>query len=276
MVETLGMHVVDARNRTLRPGPKRRRRTIDDMSGDADLAHVGALLAEPARCRILLALADGRALPASTLAREARVASSTASGHLARLLDAGFLGVEQHGRHRYYRFAGPHVAELVEAIARVAPPSPVRSLSDDRRGVALRRARTCYDHLAGRLGVELLAACARRRFVAGHDGSYRAGVDRLSAPGRDVVYRLTATGIDGFARVGVDVDGWSTETPVRHCMDWTEQRHHLAGDVGRRIARRVEELGWITRQRAGRAVVLTDAGVTGLADSFGVELSANA
>ncbi len=246
------------------------------MSGDADLAHVGALLAEPARCRILLALADGRALPASALAREARVASSTASGHLARLLDAGFLDVEQHGRHRYYRFAGSHVAELVEAIARVAPPSPVRNLTDDRRRAALRRARTCYDHLAGRLGVDVLMGCARRGYVSGHDGSYRPGVDRLSAPGRDVVYRLTPRGIDELARIGIDVDGWSTETPVRHCVDWTEQRHHLAGDVGRRIARRVEELGWVTRPRAGRALVVTRAGVAGFADAFGVGISAGA
>src|SRR5919198_1380167 len=120
--------------------------------GDADLAALGAVLAEPARARILLALGDGRALAASVLAGEAGVAASTASGHLGKLVDAGLLEVLPQGRHRYYRLAGPHLGELLEALARVAPPRPVRSLRQGTRAEAIRAARTCYDHLAGRPG----------------------------------------------------------------------------------------------------------------------------
>jgi DNA-binding transcriptional ArsR family regulator len=128
------------------------------MTGDADLAALGAVLGDRARARILLALGDGRALAASVLASEAGVAASTASAHLARLVDAGLLAVTVQGRHRYYRLAGPQVAELIEVLARVAPAAPVRSLREGTRAQALRAARTCYDHLAGRLGV----ACCRR------------------------------------------------------------------------------------------------------------------
>ncbi len=114
------------------------------MTPDADLAAIGAALGEPARARILLALGDGRALPATVLAAEAGVAASTASAHLARLLDAGLLSVLSQGRHRYYRLAGPDVGALLEACARVAPATTVRSLRQGTRAEALRRARTCY------------------------------------------------------------------------------------------------------------------------------------
>jgi len=117
------------------------------ISGDADLAALGSVLGERARARMLLALGDGRALPAGVLASEAGVAASTASQHLGRLVDAGLLSVVPQGRHRYYRLAGPQVAELIEALARVAPAAPVRSLREGTRAHAIRTARTCYDHL---------------------------------------------------------------------------------------------------------------------------------
>src|SRR4051794_28664518 len=115
------------------------------MQGDADLAALGAVLGDPARCRVLLALGDGRALAASVLAAEAGVAPSTASAHLARLVDAELLTVEAHGRHRYYRLAGPHVGRLLEALAQQAPAAPVRSLREGTRAHAVREARCCYD-----------------------------------------------------------------------------------------------------------------------------------
>ncbi|MDT4988531.1 MAG: hypothetical protein QOI74_2625, partial [Micromonosporaceae bacterium] len=121
--------------------------------GDADLAAVASLVAEPARARILLALGDGRCLPASVLAAEAGVAPSTASSHLAQLVDGGLLTVAPNGRYRYYRLAGPQVGRLIETLAGLAPTRPVRSLRDGTRAAALRRGRTCYDHLAGKLGV---------------------------------------------------------------------------------------------------------------------------
>src|SRR5450755_1704824 len=113
------------------------------MQGDADIAKIGSLVADPARARILLALGDGRALAASVLADEAGIAASTASAHLSKLVDGGLLTMERHGRHRYFALAGSDVGELIEALARLAPPAPVRSLRQGTTAHAVRRARTC-------------------------------------------------------------------------------------------------------------------------------------
>jgi DNA-binding transcriptional ArsR family regulator len=246
------------------------------MTGDADLAALGAVLGERGRARMLLALGDGRALPASVLASEAGVAASTASAHLARLLDAGLLAVTVQGRHRYYRLAGPHVAELIEVLARVAPAAPVRSLREGTRAQAVRAARTCYDHLAGRLGVALMRALIDGGAVAGGDGRHRLdgdGEDRLSAAGRDIDYRLTSGGAQRLAQLGIDVpDVGSEGLPLRYCVDWTEQAHHLSGPVGRSLARRLEELGWLRRAERGRAVHVTDVGRRRLFSELGVRL----
>jgi DNA-binding transcriptional ArsR family regulator len=150
------------------------------ISGDADLASVGSLLAEPARARVLQALADGRELPAGMLAAEAGVSAATISEHLRKLLDGGLVLVTARGRYRYYRLAGPQVSDLLEAMARVAPPRPVTSLREGTRASALRRARSCYDHLGGRLAVALTSAFLDRGMLAGHDGS--VDLDRAAAP----------------------------------------------------------------------------------------------
>jgi DNA-binding transcriptional ArsR family regulator len=244
------------------------------MSGDTDLAALGSVLAEPARSRILLALGDGRALPASVLAGEAGVAASTASAHLARLVDAGLLTVAVQGRHRYYRLAGPQVAELIETLARLAPAAPVRSLREGTRAHALRAARTCYDHVAGRLGVGLLQGLIADGAVIGGDGRHDlggGGDDRLSAPGRDVDYRLTAAGAERLAGLGVDVAAPGPEgLALRYCVDWTEQAHHLSGPVGRALAARLLELRWVRRADRSRALHVTDAGRRELRARFGV------
>ena len=239
--------------------------------GDADLAALAGAIAEPARAAILLVLTDGRAIPASVLAAEAGVAPSTASAHLSRLLDAGLVRCRPQGRHRYYELAGPQVGELVEAMARLAPLRPIRSLRQATRAAALRDARTCYNHLAGRLGVDLFAGLIACGDVIGGDGQHyadRATHDRLSAPGRDVTYRLTATGRSHLLDLGADLaqpnpDG---STALLYCVDWTEQRHHLAGAVGTAVASTLLARGWITRAARGRAVHLTDAGHTTLTD----------
>jgi DNA-binding transcriptional ArsR family regulator len=245
-------------------------------TGDADLAAVGTLLAEPARARILLALADGRALPASVLAAEAGVARSTASAHLGRLLDGGLLAVVQQGRHRYYRLSGPEVGELIEVLARLAPPQPVRSLREGSNAHAMRSARTCYDHLAGRLGVELFAAMIARGWVTGGDGRHRVeagGRDRLAARGHDVNYTLTPAGRSGLAGIGVELTqtGEDGPLPLRYCVDWTEQRHHLSGTAGRTLTQRLLELRWLLRLPRSRAVTVTPAGREGLRAVFGLE-----
>jgi DNA-binding transcriptional ArsR family regulator len=249
---------------------------VSGVHGDADIAAVAEVL-DPARTRILMALGDGRALPASAIAAEVGIAPSTASAHLARLLDAGFLSVERHGRHRYYRLSGPEVGELLEALARFAPPAPVRSLKQGTRAEALRFARTCYDHLAGRLGSALMAAMLRDGLLQGGDGTFdteAARRDRLSAPGGDVDYRLTQRGSDELADFGIALEDLPRRRPlIRYCVDWTEQRHHLAGALGAAIAQRTLDLGWVQRQRAGRALLVTDEGYAGLRERFGVELA---
>jgi DNA-binding transcriptional ArsR family regulator len=245
------------------------------MPGDADIAAVGALLGDRARTRILSALGDGRALAASVLAVEAGVDPSTASEHLARLVGGGLLACERHGRHRYYRLAGPDVARLLEAMARLAPPEPVTSLRQGTRAHALRVARSCYDHLAGQVGTGLMAAMIDGGLIEGGDGVYRprsAGRDRLSAAGRDVDYVLTGRGADVLSGLGVDLDGAaaSRRAFVRYCVDWSEQRHHLAGALGAALHDRLLELGWVRRQPRGRAVWLTPAGAGGLERTFGL------
>ena len=248
------------------------------IRGDADIAQVAALLADGTRARILLALTDGRALPASLLAAEAGVAPSTTSAHLQRLVDGGFLVVHPQGRHRYYRLRGPEVAGLIESLAQLAPPLEIRSVKEGTRAQALRRARTCYDHLAGALGVDVFASLLAAGAVVGGDGKHRYdGGDRLSAQGRDLGYRLTISGRRLLGDLGAvlppaDRDG---TTPLRYCVDWTEQRHHLSGVVGRALTSRLFELGWLERDdRRTRVVRVTATGERGLAGVFGAPLAA--
>lgn len=230
---------------------------------------MGALLADPARCRILLALGDGRALPASRLAAEAGVAPSTASGHLARLERGGLLEAQRHGRHRYFRLSGPEVAAMIEAVMKVSPPRPVRSLRDGTRAAQLRQARTCYDHLAGRLGVALMAVLVDRGHLTGGDGAGDiAGADGPVGFGGDVDYALTPAGHAFLDGLGVTIP--PRRRAVRYCVDWTEQRHHLAGGVGRGLADRLRDLGWIRPAPVHRAVLVTPAGARGLHDHFGI------
>lgn len=247
--------------------------------GDADLAAVASLLAEPARARILLALGDGRALPATVLASEAGVSASTASVHLARLVEGRLLTVRPQGRHRYFALAGPHVGELLETLARLAPAARVRSLREGTRAHALRHARTCYDHLAGRLGVSLLAALLDQGLVTGGDGRHlhsRAREDRLAAHGHDVDYRLTSRGSARLSELGVilPVPDPPGTIPLRYCVDWSEQAHHLSGRVGRALTGRLTDLGWIERMPGSRAVRMTPAGTQGLREQLGVKLPA--
>ena len=225
---------------------------------------------------MMLALDGGRALPASRLAAEAGIAPSTCSAHLSRLVRAGMLTVEPHGRHRYYRLAGPNVAELLEAIARMAPAMTVQSLREGTKAEAVRRARTCYDHLAGRLGVAMMGALLHRGVLAGGDGDFdpgRAERDRPSAPGWDVAYVLTENGRAVLADLGIDCSPAGKRPFVRYCVDWSEQRHHLAGALGARILDRFEDLRWIERRTATRAVTVTAAGVRGLDGALGLDVS---
>jgi DNA-binding transcriptional ArsR family regulator len=244
--------------------------------GDADIAAVAALLADPARCKVLLALDDGRALPASVLADEAGISRSTASSHLNKLTTAGLLSVETHGRHRYYRLAGPEVGELLEQLGRLAPTRPVRSLREGTRAARLRSARTCYDHVAGRLGVSVMGGLLDRGALIGGDGRYhprRDSHDALSKPGNDLHYELTEHGRSFLTGIGVEMPT-SRRPLVRYCVDWTEQRHHLGGGLGRAVFDRFLSAGWVKRVPRGRALTITDDGRAALADAFGIHWSA--
>ncbi len=249
------------------------------MDGDTDIATLAALLADPGRARILLALGDGRALAASVLADEAGVAQSTASEHLAKLLAARLLTVERHGRHRYYRLAGPEVGELLEALARFAPAAPVRSLRQGTRPQAVRSGRTCYDHLAGRLGTALMRSLLDQGTLTGGDGDFQPGRDRLSAPGGAADYRLTEHGVTRLTDFGIDVDvdvdvlRHGSRPLIRYCVDWSEQRHHLAGALGAALAQRLLDLRWIKRTPQSRAITLTDNGAAGLHTTFGLAVN---
>jgi DNA-binding transcriptional ArsR family regulator len=230
--------------------------------GDADLSVVGRLLAEPARARVLIALSDGRRLPASMLALEAGVAGSTMSGHLARLVDGGMLTVQQHGRYRYYQLAGPHIAELVEVVARISPTLTITSLKTGTRAHAIRRARRCYDHLGGRLAVAITAALIRDGHLTGHDGSIDPGRMPGTRPAGGVLDPIAYTLTDQGAAFISDRLNIRTQprTAVKCCVDWTEQRHHVAGPLGRNILTACEQNHWLKPAPHPRALLLTPTG----------------
>ena len=221
----------------------------------AALADLAALLADRTRARFCVALLDGRAWTASELAGLAGVAPSTASEHLGRLVSGGLLVERRQGRHRYVQLASPQVAQLVEDLAAYAAPpdeAPV-GLRAVRAAAALADARTCYDHLAGRLGVTITDALAERGLLALAGG-----------------FGLTAAGLDWFRTELGFVPARSRRPVARPCLDWTERRAHLAGQAGAHMCSQLERNGWIARRRAGRAVHVTAVGATALHDLLGI------
>lgn len=215
------------------------------MHADVDIAAISGLIGDPTRAAMLTALHDGRALPAGELARRGRVSAPTASAHLARLVEGGLLACERSGRHRYFRLANDDVARALEALSVIAPPSTVRTLREAAVGEALAEARTCYDHLAGRLGVSLTTALLREQAIAERDGAFVLGP--------------RARGVLG--RLGVDVETLPRRRPAAlRCLDWSERRPHLAGALGAAICTRALAEGWVERMPSSRAVRLTSAG----------------
>jgi DNA-binding transcriptional ArsR family regulator len=224
-----------------------------------DIASAAALMADPARAAMLGALLGGTPLSAGELSHLAGVSPATASAHLARLLDGGLVAVTRQGRHRYYRLAGHEVATVLEALAQISPVRPVRSLRQSREADALAQARTCYDHLAGRAGVELL------------DALLRAGILNGNGSGVGVAYEVTARGAKKLAGFGVDVAQvrQSRRRFAGACLDWTQRRPHLNGALGAAVTGRLLELGWIERGPSRRTVRVTGPGRDGLAATFG-------
>lgn len=220
---------------------------------------VAELIAGPARATILLALLGGESRPATDLAYRCRLTPQTVSAHLAKLVEGGLLAVEQTGRHKYYRLANPQVGHALEALNVLAPPRPVRSLAQSEEARALRFARTCFDHLAGAVGVGVTDALLARGYIEQLDGQFR-----LTASGQAWLERF---GVDG-ARLARARRAFAPQ-----CLDWSERRHHLAGALGAALAARMLELGWITRLSTSRAVRLTPAGQAGLLAEFDLRLA---
>lgn len=229
------------------------------MYADTDIAAIGSLIGDPVRARMLLALLDGSARPASELAMLGGVSRPTASLHLAKLVEGGLLAVENRGRHRYFRLAGPEVAKALEALAAISPRVPVHSLRAAQQGEALRFARMCYDHLAGRLGVALTERLLTTGFLVESGGAFDLtpwGCKRLTT------------------ELGLDVTALRRQRRrfAFPCLDWSERKYHLAGALGAALAARFLELDWIRRTPPTRAVYVTDAGRRGMAEMFGLEL----
>ncbi|UYM07707.1 ArsR/SmtB family transcription factor [Solicola gregarius] len=230
------------------------------MSGEADLAKPAALMAEPARAAMLVALLDGSERPASELAQVAGVSASTASEHLNRLTSGGLVNVRRAGRHRYFRLRNADVAGAVEALAAIAPRLRVDSLRAARTGRAIAYARTCYDHLAGQLGVAITDALVSRGVI----GPLRPGeVGRIVTPDSPLLRTLD-----------FDIESSRRRPDVRGCLDWTHRRPHVAGRLGAGVLTYLEEQRWIVRSRSDRSLRVEDAGRDGIAQLFGVDVTA--
>lgn len=222
------------------------RNILDNMFDRPDLSATAAVLADPTRSRMLNALMDGRALTATELALEGDVVPSTASSHLAKLADAGLIAITKQGRHRYFRIATPEVAAMLESFTSFAVQSGRVPVRTGPRDDGMRRARVCYDHLAGEAGVTLYASMRARRFV-------REAHDTVA---------LTTSGEKWLGDFGVDLHALrARRRPLcRTCLDWSERRSHLAGAVGSAILDRLFALRWARREVGSRAITFTHRG----------------
>lgn len=224
------------------------------------LAALAAMFADETRATFLLALLDGRAWTAGELAGHAQVAPSTASEHLGKLVAGGLLAEERQGRHRYVRLADPRVAQLVEDLAAQIAPDTTRrprTLREAGTGSAMARARTCYDHLAGRLGITLTDALTHRGLLR-----------------QDTGFALTDAGLRWFDEAGIGLDRTGRRPLTRACLDWTERRPHLAGTAGAALCRHALDARWCVRIGSERAVKVTPDGERAFAELLGIEATA--
>jgi DNA-binding transcriptional ArsR family regulator len=233
------------------------------MVTTASFASTAALIGDPARAAMLHAVMDGRALTAGELARAAGVTAQTASSHLAQLNEAGLLRVEKQGRHRYHRLATAEVARLIEGLMQVtAQRQAMRLPVPGPRDAAMRLARTCYDHIAGRLGVALAASMTARGFV---ELSEDAGL-------------VTAEGLRFLGGIGIDLPAPAKPIAMRGrpicrpCLDWSERRPHLAGKLGALLCQHSLSSGWVRRRPGSRTLEITPGGQHAFREVFGAEV----
>lgn len=221
-----------------------------------DIAAVAALIGEPSRARMLLALMGGRAITATELALEADVAPATASIHLSKLTAARLVKIRKQGRYRYFEIADELVAEMIERLCGVAVRGAGTKRKTGPRNPAMRRARVCYDHLAGELGVRLFEGLVDDCFDLRNDA-----------------VELTAPGVVLFKRVGIDIDALQQARRVmcRQCLDWSERKTHLAGSLGAALLTHVYESSWATKDANSRAVHFSAAGLRAFKRTFGLD-----
>ncbi|HOV04346.1 MAG TPA: winged helix-turn-helix domain-containing protein [Kaistiaceae bacterium] len=216
------------------------------MKEGPNIAYVAMLIGDPARANMLTALMAGKALTASELASEAGVTLQTASSHLAKLMSGGLLTLRKQGRHKYFALASDEVAKVLEGLMGLAAGSGHLRTRTGPRDAALRKARVCYDHLAGEAGTRLYRHLVDAGLLRHDDGALQ-----LTGPGRDFV-----------GRFGVDLDSLERGRAVlcRECLDWSERTSHLAGSLGRALLARMEDLGWARRDPASRAILFSARG----------------
>lgn len=226
---------------------------------DADIASAAALMGDPTRAKILMALMGGRERPASELARLACVSPQTASAHLHKLQLGGLVAVRRRGRYRFYRLSGPEVAAVIESLQNLRGSTANHEFVDARgTSFDMRFARTCYDHLAGKVAVATTDALVERGAIEASGGEYS----------------VSTAGTEILGRFGIDVIALSTQrrSLIRPCPDWTERRPHLGGAVGAALLRRLLDLSWVVNLEGSRVVHLTPKGLEGLRRAFGVGL----
>ncbi|HEY3952704.1 MAG TPA: metalloregulator ArsR/SmtB family transcription factor [Streptosporangiaceae bacterium] len=228
------------------------------MLADADLAAVGRALGDTHRARFVLMLLGGQELPAGDLSSRAGTSSSLASAHLAKLLESGLVTASRRGRQRYYRLASPDIAQAIEALLVISPHTSATGLSNVHRGKALQRARTCYDHVAGQLGVALADAFEQDHIIA-------AG---------DVGWTLTSRGEHRLGELGLDSGALhrGRRPLLLSCKDWTERRPHMAGLLGQVLASKLLDLNWVRRRPDSRALQITPLGEQRLLAEFAVRI----
>lgn len=223
------------------------------MNPQPDVSKVAALIGEPARAAMLVALLDGRALTAGELANLAGISPQTASSHLGKLLEGGLLALEVQGRHRYYRLAGAPVAQALEALGVLSESTQSQNPFTPKVPLELRLARSCYDHLAGKLGVMIADGLREREYLSSD-------------------FMPTAKGNQWFEAMGIDM-AIQTRRPIsKPCLDWSERRPHVGGVLGARLMARLLELGWVVRLPQSRSVRLTVEGKRGLECELGLKL----
>lgn len=222
------------------------------MQDGPSISRVAALIGDPARANMLVALMDGRALTVSELAQCAGIALPTASGHLARLSDAGLVAPARQGRHRYFRMTDGDVAAAIELLMGIAERTGAKPRRAGPRDAAMREARICYDHLAGERAVRLAETLVNAGCVTPGD-----------AP------RITEAGHARLAALGVALSMGSRRPECRICLDWSERRNHLAGALGAAILQHVLERGWAKRG-PGRVIAFDPPGVAAFDKAFGL------